>query len=30
MNDNEKTGESVRLGKEAKVGMTVILALLLV
>ncbi len=30
MNDNEKTGESVRLGKEAKVGMTVILSLLLV
>ncbi len=30
MNDNEKTGESVRLGKETKVGVTVILALLLV
>ena len=30
MNDKEKTGESVRLGKEAKVGVTVILALLLV
>ncbi|MCD4728383.1 MAG: LysM peptidoglycan-binding domain-containing protein [Pirellulales bacterium] len=30
MNDNEKTGGSVRMGKEAKVGVTVILALLLV
>ena len=30
MNDEEKTGESARLGKEAKIGVTMILVLLLV
>ena len=30
MNENGKTGESARLGKEAKIGLTVILSLLLV